>query len=299
MIFNDLLPTWLRKRDHQTCLQTWRGTPLKHIGLDIERPQFTNGLIYPDLVREDAARWDLLLSQNAFSTPIFRRAFGFHGEIMETGYPRNDLLRHPRRDEFAADARERLGLPAGQKVVLYAPTWRDDAMPEYGGYRFSLKLDTAAAARCLGDEYVLLLRMHSNIRGGSNVKDGRLDSPGGASVLDVTGYPDIASLLLITDILITDYSSVMFDFANTRKPQLFYTYDLPHYRDKLRGFYFDFESEAPGPLLETSDALIEAIRSIDSVSASYHKAYDAFIDRFCPLDDGKAAARVVDRVFSS
>jgi CDP-glycerol glycerophosphotransferase len=297
LIFNDLLPTWLRKRDHQTCLQTWRGTPLKHIGLDIERPQFTNGLIYPDLVHEDAARWDLLLSQNAFSTPIFRRAFGFHGEIMETGYPRNDLLRHPRRDKFAADVRERLGLPAGQKVVLYAPTWRDDAMPEYGGYRFSLKLDTAAAARCLGDEYVLLLRMHSNIRGGSNIKDGRLDSPGGASVLDVTGYPDIASLLLITDILITDYSSVMFDFALTGRPMLFFTYDLERYRDALRGFCLDFEAEAPGPLLSTSAEVIEALRDPGGLSAGYREAYHAFAAKYCALDDGGAAGRVVDRLF--
>jgi CDP-glycerol glycerophosphotransferase len=297
LIFNDLLPTWFRKRDHQTCLQTWRGTPLKHIGLDIERPQFTNGLIYPDLVREDAARWDLLLSQNAFSTPVFRRAFGFHGEIMETGYPRNDLLRHPRRDEFAADARERLGLPAGQKVVLYAPTWRDDAMPEYGGYRFSLKLDTDAAARCLGDEYVLLLRMHSNIRGGSNIKDGRLDSPGGASVLDVTGYPDIASLLLITDILITDYSSVMFDFALTGRPMLFFTYDLERYRDALRGFCLDFEAEAPGPLLSTSAEVIEALRDPGGLSAGYREAYHAFAAKYCALDDGGAAGRVVDRLF--
>ncbi len=173
LVFNDLLPPWFRKRDYQTCLQTWHGTPLKQVGLDISRPQFANGLIYHDLVRADAAGWDVLLSQNAFSTPIFRRAFGFDGEIAETGYPRNDLLRHPRREELAAAARERLGIAADKKVILYAPTWRDDALPEYDGYRFSLQLDTDAIASSLGDDHVLLLRMHSNIRGGVRVSPAR------------------------------------------------------------------------------------------------------------------------------
>ena len=290
VVCNNLLPPWFRKRDDQICLQTGHGTPLKRIGLDIERPQFTKGLIYPDLVREDAANWDVLLSQNAFSTPIFRRAFDFRREVMESGYPCNDLLRHPRREEFAADVRERLGLPAGKKVVLYAPTWRDDAPPQYGGYRFALKLDLDAMVGSLGADHVVLLRMHSNIRGGLRVNQG------GGSVLDVTAYPDLSELLLITDILVTDYSSVMFDFAITGRPMLFFTYDLEHYRDQLRGFYFDFQAEAPGPLLDTSAELIEAVRDIDQVTESYQPAQAAFIAKFCPLDDGHAAERVVDRL---
>ncbi len=290
VVSNDILPRWFRKRDEQIYLQTWHGTPLKHVGQDIERPKFTNGLIYADTVRGDATGWDVLLSQNAFSTPIFRRAFGFDGEIMETGYPRNDLLSHPRRDEFAAEVRARLGLPAGKKIVLYAPTWRDDALPEGGGYRFSLKLDPAAAARSLGGDHVLLLRMHTNIRGGLRV------SPSSASVLDVTCYPDITDLLLITDILITDYSSVMFDFAATGRPMLFFTYDLERYRDQLRGFYLDFEADAPGPLLASSAELIAAVHNIGQVTQSYQQAQAAFAAKFCPLDDGHAAARAVDRL---
>jgi CDP-glycerol glycerophosphotransferase len=115
--------------------------------------------------------------------------------------------------------------------------------------------------------------------------------------LDVSTYPDIAELYLASDVLVTDYSSVMFDYANTRKPQLFFTYDLDHYRDTLRGFYFDFEAEAPGPLLRTSDELVEALRSLDAVTAAHKPAYDAFHDRFCALEDGHAAERVIDRVF--
>ena len=290
LVCNDVLPDWFRKRDHQMCLQTWHGTPLKHVGLDIEQPQFSGGLTYPDLIRKDAAGWNVLLSQNAFSTPIFRRAFDFGGEIMETGYPRNDMLRHPRRDEFAAEVRARLGLPARKQVILYAPTWRDDALPESAGYRFSFNLDLSAAARALGDDNVLLVRMHSNIRGGQQLRSG------GKFVLDVTSYPDITDLLLIADILITDYSSVMFDFAITGRPMLFFTYDLERFRDKLRGFYFDFEADAPGPLLATTAELIAAVRDIGQVSRSYQQAYAAFTARFCHLDDGHAAARVVDRL---
>ncbi len=97
--------------------------------------------------------------------------------------------------------------------------------------------------------------------------------------------------------LITDYSSVMFDFAPTGKPMLFFTYDLEHYRDQLRGFYFDFEAEAPGPLLATSDEVVTAVAGIDAVAAAHRAAYEAFTARFCPLDDGKAAARACDRIF--
>jgi len=127
-----------------------------------------------------------------------------------------------------------------------------------------------------------------------NVVDGAPEHP---LVYDVSSYPDIAELYLVADLMVSDYSSVMFDYANLRRPMIFFTYDLPHYRDKLRGFYFDFEKESPGPLLETSAEVIAAIRDIDAVSAQYAAAYDRFYDRFCSLEDGKAAARVVDQVF--
>jgi CDP-glycerol glycerophosphotransferase len=108
----------------------------------------------------------------------------------------------------------------------------------------------------------------------------------------------MADLLLIADVLITDYSSAMFDFAVTGRPMLFFTYDLERYRDRLRGFYFDFEAEAPGPLLRTSDDVIDALRSLEDVNRGYRAAYDAFAARFCGLDDGRAAARAVDWLLS-
>jgi CDP-glycerol glycerophosphotransferase len=117
--------------------------------------------------------------------------------------------------------------------------------------------------------------------------------------LNVTAYPDITELFLVADVLLTDYSSAMFDFAVTGRPMVFFTYDLAEYRDSLRGFYFDFEAEAPGPLLASSAEVIAALKDIDAVAASYRDSYQRFAARFCSLDDGKAAARVCDRLFTS
>ncbi|HXA61191.1 MAG TPA: CDP-glycerol glycerophosphotransferase family protein [Streptosporangiaceae bacterium] len=296
IVINHRFGDWFERHPDQVVLQTWHGTPLKKIGRDVKEVHFAYSP--PSLRKAEQAAsqtpaipdWSYLLSPNPFSTKIMRHAFRFKGELIEAGYPRNDVLYSADAPARAASVRAAIGIPPGKKVVLYAPTWRDDQYYRRGHYKLDWRIDLDRFAAVLGDDHVLLVRVHPNVVDGP---------PEHELVHHVSLYPDISELFLITDVLVTDYSSVMFDFANTRKPQLFYTYDLPHYRDILRGFYFDFESEAPGPLLETSDALIEAIRSIDSVSASYQKAYDAFIDRFCPLDDGKAAARVVDRVFSS
>ncbi|MGK5549995.1 bifunctional glycosyltransferase/CDP-glycerol:glycerophosphate glycerophosphotransferase [Actinomadura kijaniata] len=304
VVANHRLGDWFQRHPDQTVLQTWHGTPLKKIGKDIKevhfayapgmkhalRAQANKGRAAEAPVAPTLPEWTHLLSPNPFSTEIFRRAFSFKGELIETGYPRNDVLYHPDADAIAAGVRARLGIPAGKRIVLYAPTWRDDQYYSRGRYRHDMRLDLDRARAELGDDHVLLVRLHSN------VVDGVPEDESGF-VRDVSLYPDIAELYLVADVMITDYSSVMFDYANTRRPMLFFTYDLADYRDRLRGFYFDFEAEAPGPLVESSDALIEAIRDADVTARDYKDRYDAFVERFCPLDDGKAASRVVDRVF--
>jgi CDP-glycerol glycerophosphotransferase len=289
VISNDDMPDYFRKREGQVYLQTWHGTPLKRIGFDIGRPQFASGSAYFDRLAGDVAKWDLLLSQNPFSTAIMRRAFRYDGEICESGYPRNDVL--SRGGERAAQIRELLRVPYGKRVVLYAPTWRDNQFYASGRYRFDLRLDLDRAWQALGADHVILVRGHHHLA--NDVPTG--SRPG--FVVNVTAYPDIAELFLISDVLITDYSSVMFDFATTGRPMLFFTYDLAHYRDQLRGFYFDLAAEAPGPLLATSDEVIAALRDIAGVAAEYQALYAAFAAKYCPLDDGKAAGRVCDRLF--
>jgi CDP-glycerol glycerophosphotransferase len=137
---------------------------------------------------------------------------------------------------------------------------------------------------------VLLVRRHAKVVDTITTADGEF-------ARDVSLWPDVNELLLATDVLVTDYSSMMFDFANTGRPMLFFTYDLEDYRDRLRGFYFDVE-RVPGPLLMTSDEVISSIREATSLREQYDATYRAFVADFCTWDDGGAAARFVDQVFT-
>ena len=284
VVSNIEMPRNFRKRRGVTYLQTWHGTPLKRIGFDNERwKENPRGL---DRMAREFAKWDFLVSQNRFSTDIFRRAFRFDGEILETGYPRNDVLRSPEAPAIRREVRAALAIPDATRVILYAPTWRDNVVDATGSLQFSLALDVERMAVQLGEDHVLLLRLHRLLA--ADLGEGL-----GTFVRNVSTHPDIRDLYLAADVLITDYSSAMFDFAVTGKPLVFFTYDLEEYRDGVRGFYFDLEAEAPGPVCRTSDEVIDALREpgVDP------DRYRAFRERFCALDDGAAAARVVERVF--
>lgn len=291
VVANNHLPDWFQKREGQVVVQTWHGTPLKKIGHDIEAIHFADQR-YLERVEKEVQNWDMLVSPNSFSTPILKRAFGFPGEMVECGYPRNDVLRRPGMEPREQEIRRRIGLPEGKRVVLYAPTWRDDQFYAPGKYKLDFRIELEDARARLGADHVLMVRRHPNV----------VDPVPGAGdgfVFDVSDYPDMADLSLITDVMITDYSSLMFDYVNTGRPILFFTYDLDHYRDTLRGFYFDFEHSAPGPLLYTSEDLVAAIRDIDRIQELYAERYRWFQNEFCDLDDGYAAARLADRMLVS
>ena len=291
IVSNDDMPTGYVKRPGQFYLQTWHGTPLKRIGFDLPEMKSVNGARYLAVLAEDITRWDMLLSPNPVSTPILQRAFRFDGELLESGYPRNDLLVAGDAGAVAAYVRRRIGVPPGKRVVMYAPTWRENQFDASGRYRFDLRLDLQRAWQALGDDYVILLRGHHQMA------DDVPAATRSGFVINVTGYPDVAELFLASDALITDYSSMMCDFAITGRPMLFFTYDLAEYRDSVRGMNIDLEREAPGPLLATSDEVIDAIGWLGAISGRYRDAYAAFVAKFCPLDDGKAGSRVCDRIF--
>jgi CDP-glycerol glycerophosphotransferase len=273
------------KRPGGMYLQTWHGTPLKRIHWDV--------LWAPpgrlERLSVDVARWDRLVSPNRPSTPLLRGAFRYDGEVLETGYPRNDVLNAPDRDEIRADVRRELAIPDDRTVVLYAPTWRDDEVFAVGGREFRLPLDVDEFIDRLGDDHVLLLRLHYMLTG-------RLPPVDHASVRDVSFHPDISRLYLAADVLVTDYSSSMFDFAVTGRPMLFYTYDLSDYVGRQRGFYFDFAPQAPGPLLPTSADVFDALRDLPAVAERHADRYARFRERFCHLEDGHASERVLGRL---
>ncbi|MFF5449407.1 CDP-glycerol glycerophosphotransferase family protein [Streptomyces sp. NPDC012888] len=287
-VTNDSVPAWFRRREGQTVVQTWHGTPLKKIGHDFNHDYYTSPRVLQAL-QHDSAQWTLLVSPSSFATPVLKRALGYDGEVLEAGSPRTDVL-VGQDEERAAEVRRRLGLPEGKKVVLYAPTWRENREGWSGGYKLDLRIDLDAARRELGEDHVLLVRGHYRVT--EQVRDAVRDG----FVKDVSRWPDTADLLLVADVLISDYSSVMCDFALTGKPILLFTYDLAYYRDTLRGFTFDLEEKAPGPLISDSAALIEAVRNADAVGAEYAAAREAFRATFADLDRGDAAARVVDRM---
>ena len=284
IVSNTQLPEWFERADGQFVVQTWHGTPLKRIGRDLAGTP-TADVAYMASMPRRAAQWSVLVSPNTFSTPVMRRAFGHTGAVVECGYPRNDLLYAADRQKVADAVRDRLGIPDGKRVILYAPTWREDRPKQAGRYGLDLQLDLAHAEKELGGDTVLLVRRHYLV-GGS--------IPQSEFVRDVSRYPDVAELILISDALVTDYSSLMFDFAGTGRPMVFHTYDLEHYRDTLRGFCFDFATQAPGPLVPTSAGVVEALRDLASVTETHRDAYARFRESFCDLDDGTAAARVAD-----
>jgi CDP-glycerol glycerophosphotransferase len=290
IVFNGRQPEWAVKRKGSIFLQTWHGTPLKKLVFDIDDITSASPK-YKQQVYKQSRAWDYLIAPNAFCSETFRRCFMYENKLLETGYPRNDIMHAKDRDVLAAKIRKQLGIPQDKKTILYAPTWRDDEFYGKGQYKFELQLDLKRMRECLGDGYAVLLRTHYFIADSLDV------SSFGGFAYNVSKYDDISELYLISDILITDYSSVFFDYANLRRPMLFFTYDLEKYRDILRGFYLDIEKEVPGPLLYTTEEVIDAIQGIEEVSCEYQQRYDEFYHRFCEWEDGHAAEKVVKSVF--
>jgi CDP-glycerol glycerophosphotransferase len=290
-VANDHFPDWFTRRDDQVCVQTWHGTPLKRMGLDMATMRRATKRYRARWSRQ-VANWQYVLSPNRFSTPVLRRSYAIEGELLELGYPRADALAGTDRDALSERLRARLGLPAGKRVVLYAPTYRDQAVDRDGRYRLDVPIDLERLRAAVGDDTVIMFRKHH-----------RIIDPAPATadgfVRDVSSFPDGIELLLAADALITDYSSLMVDFANTGRPILFFTYDLEAYERQIRGLNLDLAEIAPGPLLHTTDELAAALRDLDGVQAEYARRYDAFAAEFCELDDGCAAARVVDRIFGA
>lgn len=289
VVDNEAMPSWLDKRPGQVLLQTWHGTPLKKLRWDLHEVSPRDPSFMAEADR-DAASWDFVLSPNPLSTEVLQRGFRVRGEVLELGYPRNDALFDP---SLRAAVRARLGLRDDQRVVLHAPTWRDNAVRRSSrsgswSYGATWSPQPVLDPALLGADDVLLYRGHRYVASTA----AELRVPG---VLDVSRYPDMTDLLAAADVLVTDYSSSMFDFALTGRPMVFFCPDLEAYRGSVRGHYFAMEDVVPGPVVSSTLDVAAALTMQLPVRGV--PVYDAFVDRFGPWEDGGAARRVVERVF--
>ncbi|TVL89112.1 bifunctional glycosyltransferase/CDP-glycerol:glycerophosphate glycerophosphotransferase [Streptomyces sp. SAJ15] len=278
----------LVKRPGQIHLQTLHGTPLKCMGLDQQRyPAAARGMSFRGLLRR-VDRWDYVLSSNQHSSEVWERVYPASYEILEYGYPRNDVYFRAGRAQIAA-LRAELGIPAERTAILYTPTLRDYQ------HSFTPRLDLARVSRALGPDTVLLVRAHYSY--GAQADLAGLAEAG--RVIDVSAHPRVEDLCLAADALLTDYSSIMFDYADLDRPIVVYADDWELYR-ATRGVYFDLLSgrpgDTPGAVARTEDELIAVFREGRWNDASATALRAAFRERFCRYDDGRAAERVVRRV---
>jgi CDP-glycerol glycerophosphotransferase len=287
-IDNMYQPEWHRKTDGQVLVQTFHGYPFKQMGHTHWRNvQFSQARI--DSYDERARQWDDLISPARYATPLLRREFGYDGEVLEIGYPRNDVLLSSLAGPIREATRAALGIEPHQTAILYAPTFRDYLAVDDTQAWWPDFLDFERAASALGDDYVILIRGHAfNAR-----SEHRLGSRRGC--IDVTDYPEVSDLYLAADAAVVDYSSLRFDFGVTGKPMIFQVPDLRRYQD-TRGWLFDFEPTAPGPLVSTTDEVIDRLRDLGRLRTEYAGAYETFRADYLDLEDGHAAARFVDAV---
>ena len=288
IVTNVELEPWFRRREGQQVLETYHGYPSKAMGLSQWRARDLPPSHVDQMLRRTSGAWNNLLTPIPEMDAYYRDNYAFEGRIISQGYPRDDALVAEGHEQVRARTRQRLGISEHQTAVLYAPTWRDDLATNFRSAQAVLHLDVAKAARDLGPDHVILLRGHRFHAG----------MAGGAQVLDVTSYPEINDLLLAADAAVLDYSSLRFDIALTGRPMVFLVPDLREYAEETRGFLYPFTDSAPGPLVETTAEVVEALRDLPALERAWAGRIAEFNATYNPLADGHAADRVVAEFFA-
>ncbi|BDZ53725.1 hypothetical protein GCM10025870_07980 [Agromyces marinus] len=289
VVVNVHQPDWFAKSPGQTLIQTMHGYPFKLAG----RRHWEVSDLPPSRVESflfRASEWDYFVSPSAYSTPLLEEFLpaDWTGTMLEIGYPRNDVLVRD-HSELRRTTRAALGIPDGRIAVLYAPTYRDYLSVDEFRAEALTALDLRALASALSRTHTILVRGHvMNARMGFSKR-----SP---NVIDVTEYPSIAGLTAASDAAILDYSSLRFDYALTGKPMLFFNPDRERYFES-RPSMMPYEGTAPGPWLTSTSDVTRALRRLDRIEHRFASDVDRFRSRFMELEDGNAAARLVDRVF--
>ncbi|MGM9537725.1 MAG: CDP-glycerol glycerophosphotransferase family protein [Candidatus Onthomonas sp.] len=297
IVTNSMPLGFFRLRKGQELIETWHGTPLKRLGCDIEvdSNSVNTAQEIHQRYQERVQKITTLLSPSDFYTEKLSSAFalkdyGQHVRIIQQGYPRNDFLSRYTPEQAAA-IKARLGVPEGKKVILYAPTFRDNQKLDRAySYGFTLEMDFDHLLETLGEDYVILFRPHYFVASQFDFAkyEGR--------VFNVAGVDDVNEVYIISDMLITDYSSVFFDYAILKRPILLFMYDLELYQGQLRDFYIDLK-ELPFPILRTQEQLEEAILDQFQGGFQFTEGYQRFNQTYTPMDDGGASRRVLAEIF--
>ena len=267
-----------KKRPDQYYIQTWHGDlPLKKIGFD--NPANVGSGKYSKRVSINFKNTDLVITGSRFSTEMFRRSFHYEGEILECGMPRDGVLLHT-PTSLREDVCKYYHVSVDKKILLYAPTYRDK------GNMTQFTLDYQRVLDQLGDEYVMLLRLHPRMAkyAKSLTYTNRL--------INASDYPDMQELMAVSDIMITDYSAVMFNFAMTGRPVYLFATDVEEYR-KQRDYYFDIY-DLPFPLATTTENLIQNLLSVDI--DTYEKKLDQFWDEIGLRKNSNAAQLIANLI---
>lgn len=293
-IINCKMPTYICKKPEQIYLQTWHGTPLKRLAHDIIAPEdatfYRSGVSFDKMCKSydiDVERYNYMISPNKFCTEVFQTSFQINRErLIETGYPRNDFITNATAEDVGL-LKKKFGLPLDKKIILYAPTWRDNSYVA-SGYTFELEADFHKWKDILGDDYVVVFKPHYliiNKYEGDHSLEGFLYS--------ISANAEINELYVLSDILITDYSSVFFDYAVLNRPIYFYMYDLEQYKGELRGFYLDIYTELPGKIYENEAEMLTDVRN----QVYDYSFLETFNERFNLEQTGNCAQKVIDIVF--
>ncbi len=285
-IFTNMsFPNKGKKRNGQILISTWHGSPIKKLFLSKDK----NNKKFKKYANQ-FLNSDFFCTQSENNTTYMKEALALTDKhFINSGLPRNDILFSPDIDKIKTNLRKELNIPEGKKVLFYCPTWR-----RYD-YKMPMPFDLNELQEQLSKEWCLLLRSHVGKHDWVDKDNRKIDLTQNDFAIDVASYPDMAKLYIVADVLISDYSSAIFDFAITGKPQIFYAYDLKEYQNEF-GIYQDYKNFVPGEIPENTKDLIEAVKNINNYDEKYGDRYSSFRAENCSFDKGNATNMLIDEI---
>ncbi|GAB4318041.1 MAG: hypothetical protein Kow0019_19430 [Methanobacteriaceae archaeon] len=294
LVCDSRLPSFIVKRPDSIYIQLWHGTPLKKLAMDLDMLVVSDGMglfEYKRLFKQNTQTWDYLISQSEYNSEKFRSCFDYNKEILEIGSPRNDILVNENTEMNISCLKCKYGIPKDKKVILYAPTWRDDQFYANKIYKYTSPLNLDLLKKKIGDTHIILIKLHYLVKDSIEWRKYK------GFVYECGNDCDIQELYLISDILVTDYSSAMFDYAILERPMIIYAYDYEDYKNRLRGFYFNIFNHFPGPIVKNTPELADSIKKYDY--NDYKEKYKKFLEKFTSFEKGKASSKIVDLILDN